>query len=561
MDLRDRSGVLQVVFTPMASKDAHELAESIRSEWVIRASGEIRERKEDAENPNLATGAVELMVNELEVLAKSDTPPFEVEDDTSAGEELRLRYRFVDLRRPFMQRMIRLRHDVTRIIWDVLSEDDFIHVETPILLKSTPEGARDYIVPSRIHHGKFYALPQSPQQLKQILMVSGIERYFQIARCFRDEDLRADRQPEHTQLDLEMSFVHQEDVMNTVERLYTHLAKTVRLDGVVATPFVKLTYKEAIERYGTDKPDLRIGMELIDVSDEASQTESKVLLEAIDKGGVVKAFAVPRCGDYTRKQCDELIQRAKDLGAPGLIWIALTKGDCDTIEALSHESVRSPLARFMDLSIVKKIAEKTGAHPGDLILAAAGDRDVSNSVLGKLRMELGEIAVNPNPSEFKFVWVTDFPLFEWDEDVKRWAPSHHVFSAPQEKYIDSLEEAPGGVIGNLFDLVCNGWELGSGSIRIHDTELQKRVFGIIGYGEQEVEERFGHLLKSFRYGVPPHGGMGLGLDRIVAILGGVQNIREVIAFPKTQTASDLMFDAPSAVTEEQLRELHVNISK
>ena len=558
VDLRDRSGLLQVVFNPEITPEAHRLAEGIRSEWVVQVSGTITARVAGAENPNLATGDVELIAKDSAILNRSLTPPFEVEDDTDADELTRMTHRYIDMRRPEMLQRLQLRHKVTHLIWDHLTENGFTQVETPILIKSTPEGARDYVVPSRVRPGSFYALPQSPQQMKQILMVSGVERYFQIAKCFRDEDLRADRQPEHTQLDLEMSFVHQQDVMDLVEGLYTRIVREARPDARLEMPFAKLPYDEAIERYGTDKPDTRYGLEMATITEIAARSDARVFQAVAGSGGTIRAFAAPGCADYPRRQTDRLIDVARGAGAQGLVFIAIDKS-ASSIGELEDGHIRSPLKNYMSVEIVREIATAVGASPGDLILIVAGTASVANNALSALRTEMAERLNLIDADEFKFAWVFDFPLFEWDEDTASWAPAHHVFSAPKQEHIPYIESDPGRVYADLFDLTCNGVELGSGSIRIHDPEVQMRVFNVIGYPDHEIEERFGHLLKAFRYGAPPHGGMGLGLDRITAMLAGQSNIREVIAFPKTQSAWDPLFDAPSTIAEEQLKELHIEL--
>ncbi len=556
VDLRDRTGLLQVVFNPEIAPDAHRLAEGVRSEWVIQARGTIRARLPGAANPNLATGEVELIVSQSQVLNRAVTPPFEVEDDTDADESTRMAFRYIDIRRPEMLERLRLRHRVTQLIWDHLTDNGFTQIETPILIKSTPEGARDYIVPSRVRPGSFYALPQSPQQMKQILMVAGVERYFQIAKCFRDEDLRADRQPEHTQLDLEMSFVHQEDVMALVEGLYTRIVKETRPEARIETPFSKLSYDAAVERYGSDKPDIRYGLEMSTITDIAAKSEARVFQTVASAGGTIRAFAAPGCASYTRRQTDQLIGIARAAGAQGLVYIAIDES-ASSVAEISDEHIRSPLKNYLSMDIVREIAQSVNAAPGDLVLIVAGTQSVANNALSALRTEMAERLELIDPNEFKFAWVFDFPLFEWDEDSKSWAPAHHVFSAPKQEHIPLIESDPGSVYADLFDLTCNGVELGSGSIRIHDPDLQMRVFNVIGYPDNEIEERFGHLLKAFRYGAPPHGGMGLGLDRITAMLAGQSNIREVIAFPKTQSAWDPLFDAPSVIAGEQLEELRI----
>ncbi len=492
------------------------------------------------------------------VLNPSLTPPFEVSETTDVDDNTRLKYRFIDLRRPRMQDLLRLRHRVTHMMWDFLTGKDFIHVETPILLKSTPEGARDYVVPSRIHPGNFYALPQSPQQLKQLLMVSGVERYFQIARCFRDEDLRADRQPEHTQLDFEMSFVHQNDVMEIVEDLYTKIVDEIVPDSTVSNPFVKLTYAEAIDRFGTDKPDLRFGMELTTITQIASRSGARVFSATESAGGVVRGFVAPGCSNYGRRQTDGLTDFAKSSGAKGLVFISLDE-NAESIEMLEEHHIMSPLKKFLSVHSVKDIAVEMKAAPGDLILIVAGAEKLVNTVLSNLRNELARQLQLIDSKQFTFAWVYDFPLFEWDEDLNKYQPAHHVFSSPKQEYLKYIKTDPGKVLADLFDLVCNGMEMGSGSIRIHDRDVQEQVFSVIGYSADQITERFGQLLTAFTYGAPPHGGMGLGLDRFVAMLAGESAIREVIAFPKTQTATDPLFEAPSTIENEQLSELHLRV--
>ena len=558
IDLRDRSGVLQVVFNPENSEIAHEIAGTLRSEWVVQIQGQVISRLPGAENPELFTGMLELSASDLVVLNPSLTPPFEVSENTDVDDNTRLKYRFIDLRRTRMQELLRLRHKVTHMMWDFLTEKNFTHVETPILLKSTPEGARDYVVPSRIHPGNFYALPQSPQQLKQLLMVSGVERYFQIARCFRDEDLRADRQPEHTQLDFEMSFVHQNDVMEIVEDLYTKIVNEIVPDSTISTPFAKLTYAEAIERFGTDKPDLRFGMELTTITQIASRSGAQVFSAIESTGGVVRGFVAPGCSNYGRRQTDGLTDFAKSSGAKGLVFISLDE-NAESVEVLEEHHIKSPLKKFLSVQSVKEIAVEMKAVPGDLILIVAGTEKLVNTVLSNLRNELARQLKLIDPKQFAFAWVYDFPLFEWDEDLNQYQPAHHVFSSPKQEHLKYIETDPGKVLADLFDLVCNGMEMGSGSIRIHDRDVQEQVFSVIGYSSDEITERFGQLLTAFTYGAPPHGGMGLGLDRFVATLAGESAIREVIAFPKTQTATDPLFEAPSTIENEQLDELHLRV--
>ena len=554
IDLRDRTGVLQVVFNPEVSPDGHMLAEQMRSEWVVQVRGKISKRIEGAENPALATGEVELIADTTTVLNRSLTPPFEVDDETQADELTRMTHRFVDIRRPAMQERLRLRHRVTRSIWNYLDAEGFTYVETPILIKSTPEGARDYVVPSRVRPGHFYALPQSPQQLKQMLMVSGVERYFQIAKCFRDEDLRADRQPEHTQLDLEMSFVHQQDVMETVEGLYASILREHRPDAKISAPFKKLTWDEAMDRYGSDKPDTRYELTFSTLTDIAVKSEARVFSSVANAGGVVRGFVAPGCGNYGRGQTDALIDVAKGAGAQGLVFIAIDE-NANSIGSLTVDEFRSPLKNYLSVDVVRDLARASGAAPGDLILMVAGPTSVVNPALSALRTEVARQLHLADDNEFSFAWVYDFPLFEWDAQLRGWTPAHHVFSQPKPEHLDIIESKPGEVYAELFDLTCNGIELGSGSIRIHDADVQRKVFNVIGYTDSEIEERFGHLLRAFRYGAPPHGGMGLGLDRLVAMLAGQSSLREVIAFPKTQSASDPLFEAPGAINPDQMHEL------
>ena len=558
IDLRDRSGMLQVVFNPEHGEKAHDLAQSLRSEWVVQVTGQVVSRLSGAENPDLATGAVELSATDINVLNRSVTPPFEVSDDIEVDPTTRFKYRFMDLRRPKMQDNLRLRHKVTHMMWDFLTEKGFTQIETPILIKSTPEGARDYVVPSRVHPGNFYALPQSPQQLKQLLMVSGVERYFQIARCFRDEDLRADRQPEHTQLDFEMSFVHQEDVMEMVEELYTKIVSEVISDAEVVTPFIRLTYEQSMERFGSDKPDLRYGMELTTITQTAASSDARVFQAVAASGGSIRGFVAKGCANFVRRQTDELTDYAKSSGAQGLVFIAIDD-TAPSIHGLEGDHIKSPLKKFLSVDVVKKLAYEMSAEPGDLMLIVAGTNKLVNTVLSNLRIEMARRLNLIDNNKLVFAWVYDFPLFEWDDELNKYEPAHHVFSSPKPEHMDYLDSEPGKVIGTLWDLVCNGSEMGSGSIRIHDSDLQRKLFKIIGYSAQQIEDRFGQLLTAFTYGAPPHGGMGLGLDRLVAMLAGEDAIREVIAFPKTQSAFDPLFEAPSSIENEQLDDLHIRV--
>ena len=557
IDVRDRDGVTQVVFNPENAPAAAETAQRLRSEWVVRVDGKIAPRPAGTANPNIPTGEVELVAENVEVLNESLTPPFYVNEDSDVDELLRMRYRYLDLRRPRMRDTLILRHRVVKFIRDYLDERGFLEVETPILIKSTPEGARDYLVPSRLYPGSFYALPQSPQQLKQLLMASGVEKYFQIARCFRDEDPRADRQPEHTQLDLEMSFVEEDDVLNLIEGLYAALIESVAPDKTIIKPFPRLTYAQAMDAYGTDKPDLRFGMKMADISDVAAQTEFRVFTGAVESGGIVKGFSAPGCAAYSRRQTDELIDFAKSWGARGLVTIALT-GEGE-IDGLASDQIRSAAARFLSLDQIKTIARRLGAAPGDMALIVAGDAKTTNQTLSALRHEMGRRLDLADPDAIAFAFINDFPLFEWNENEDRWDAMHHAFSMPKygtERYIES---DPSKVIGRLYDLVANGFELASGSIRIHTRELQERVFAVLGYAPDEVAERFGQLLTAFEYGAPPHGGIAPGIDRLIMVLAGTDNIRDVIAFPKTQNAVDPLFGAPSPVDKEQLDELKLSV--
>ena len=557
IDVRDRDGLTQVVFNPEIAPDAHSTAESFRNEWVIQVTGEVAPRPEGTENPGIATGAIELVASGASVLNESLTPPFYINEESDVEELLRMKYRYLDLRRPGMRDMLVLRHKVVKFIRDFLDERAFLEVETPILIKSTPEGARDYLVPSRLYPGSFYALPQSPQQLKQLLMAAGVEKYFQIARCFRDEDPRADRQPEHTQLDLEMSFVEEDDVLGLIEELYTALIDTVMPEKRVLRPFPRLTYAESMASYGTDKPDLRFGMEMADLSDIAVSTDFRVFTSAVESGGIVKGFSAPGCASYSRRQTDELIDFVKEWGARGLVTIALT-GE-GSINDLTEDQVRSAAARFLSLDQIKEIARKTGADVGDMVLIVAGPGKTTNQALSSLRHEMGRRLELTDPDLIAFAFVTDFPLFEWNENEERWDAMHHAFSMPKYGTEKFIESDPSRVIGRLYDLVANGHELASGSIRIHTRELQEKVFEVLGYTKDEVAERFGQLLTAFEYGAPPHGGIAPGIDRLLMVLLQTDNIRDVIAFPKTQNGIDPLFGAPGEVDQGQLDELKLKV--
>ena len=558
IDLRDREGIVQVVFNPETSASCHKIASEMRNEYVVRVGGEVALRPPGTENPKLPTGDIEVIARNTDILNPSKTPPFYINEDIEVEESLRLKYRYLDLRRARMKENLLLRHRVVKFIRDFLDARGFIEVETPVLIKSTPEGARDYLVPSRLHPGKFYALPQSPQQLKQLLMVAGVEKYFQIARCFRDEDTRADRQPEFTQLDLEMSFVEEEDILKLMEELFISVVETIKPEMRVIKPFPRLTYAEAMERYGTDKPDLRFGLELGDLTNIAAQSDFSIFRSAIAEGGKVKGICAPGCGDYTRSQLDELNRLAQSLGAEGLITMSLGAAG-GGLNDLTIEMVKSVAARFLTLDQIKQMARRLGADMGDLLLIIAGKPKLVDMTLSGLRQEMGHRLELADPNLFVFAFIQDFPLLRWDEEAGRWDSEHHPFTAPQDEDAPLLDSAPEKVRGRHYDVVCNGYEIGGGSLRIHIAELQKKLFKLLGYSDEEIEERFGHMLEAFDYGAPPHGGIALGLDRIVMLLAGEETIREVIAFPKNQSAADLTFNAPSSVSEEQLAELHLRL--
>ncbi len=551
IDLRDRSGIVQVVANPDISATAHSVAQEARSEYVLQIQGVVRTRPKELINPDLDTGEIEVIAQEVKVLNPAKTPPFYIYDDQPVDETLRLQYRYLDLRRQRMQRNLILRHAVIKYIRDFLDQHGFIEIETPILFKSTPEGARDYLVPSRLYPGHFYALPQSPQQLKQLLMVAGYERYFQIARCFRDEDQRGDRQPEFTQLDLEMSFVERDDVMELIEEMMIGIVEQCSDCQVLTKPFPRLTYAEAMARFGTDRPDIRFGMELTDVSSIVAESEFRIFASTVADGGMVKGIRAPGCASYSRSQIDELTALVAEEGAKGLAWLALDEG----------KDIRSSFAKFLSDDEVKGIIKRLDGESGDLLLFVAGPSKVVNSALGALRLEMGErLGLRKHIDQtMALCWVIDFPLFEWDEEGQRWDPSHHLFTSPMPEDMPLLDSDPGAARGQQYDLVCNGEEIAGGSIRIHSRDVQERIFELIGLEMEEAQERFGHMLEAFEYGTPPHGGIAPGIDRLVMLLAGEPNIREVIAFPKTQQAKDLMASAPSPVGQEQLDELHIQV--
>lgn len=547
IDLRDRSGVMQVVFNPEVSEAALETAERIRSEYVISVTGEVLQRDPSQYNDNIETGKIEVLVDEVEVLSKAETPPFQVMDE-SIAEDIRLKYRYLDLRKPKLQNILKLRHQLNRSIRNFLDNETFIDIETPVLSKSTPEGARDYLVPSRVHEGEFYALPQSPQIYKQLLMLSGMERYYQIVKCFRDEDLRADRQPEFTQVDIEMSFTDQEQMIELNERMIKQVMKDVK--GVdIKTPLPRMTYAQAMAEYGVDKPDTRFGLKLNDLSDFSRSVDFKVFRSAVENGGMVKAIVVKgEESRFSRKDIDKLETYVKTYGAKGLAWLKVKEDD-----------LNGPIAKFFSADNRRDLFETLSLENGDLILFVADTEKVVHASLGNLRNKLAKDLDLIPEDQFNFLWVTDWPLFEYDEEAGRYFAAHHPFTSPKAEDVEKLETAPEEVIANAYDIVLNGYELGGGSVRIHDAETQEKMFRALGFTDEERDEQFGFLLEAFKYGAPPHGGIAYGFDRFVMLLAGTDNIRDVIAFPKTASASDLMMNAPSRVSGEQLKELHIEV--
>ena len=549
LDIRDRYGITQVISDPERAPEVHHMASELRSEYVVQISGKVVPRLAGTENQNLSTGAIEIAADAIEILNPSRTTPFPISDTIQVDESLRLKYRYLDLRRPSMRDNMILRHRVVKTIRDYLDERGFLEIETPILMKSTPEGARDYLVPSRLYAGEFYALPQSPQQLKQLLMVAGMDRYFQIARCFRDEDQRSDRQPEFTQLDLEMAFVAEEDVMSLIEGLLINLIEETTNKRIKELPFPRLSYAHVMDRYGTDHPDLRFDLPLVEISVLASEGNFGVFQNALAANGMVKGIRVPGAGGYSRKEIEELTEFARMLGAKGLVSLAISPSN----------EVKSPLTKFMSTDEVQAIIDRLQGEPGDLLLFVADSAKVCNDVLFRLRVKLGERLNLIDPNELALCWVVDFPLLHFDEESQRYEAEHNPFSGMEEAHMDRLDSDPLNIRAKQYDIICNGYEIGGGSVRINVAEIQQKVFSLMKLNDEEIKEQFGHLLEAFEYGAPPHGGIALGIDRLVMLFADEDSIREVIAFPKTQSAQDLMMNAPSPVDEKQLRELHLQL--
>ena len=548
IDLRDRSGLVQIVFNPDFSGAAMEFADKARNEFVLAIRGTVVEREAETVNANLNTGEIEVRVTELEILNTAKNPPFFIEDGVDTDESLRLKYRYLDLRRPEMQKTLMLRSKAAKVFRDFLDENDFIDVETPILTKSSPEGARDYLVPSRVHPGEFFALPQSPQIYKQLLMVSGLERYYQIARCFRDEDLRADRQPEFTQVDIETSFMSRDQLLDMMEQLMVRLYRAT--SGVeLSTPFQRLSYAEAIGKYGSDKPDLRFGLELVDVSEIAAGSGVQVFSQVVSKGGQVKALNAKGCGVWSRKEIDDLGPYASRYGAKGLAWIQMKDGE-----------MKGPIVKFFKEEELSALRELLGAEEGDLLLFSADKSKVVADVLGALRLKIGRDLGLINEKEFKFAWVIDFPLLGYDEEAKRYVAEHHPFTRPHDDDLALFDTDPGQIRAQAYDLVLNGYEVGGGSMRIYKREVQEQMFKALGFSMEEANEQFGFLLEAFEYGTPPHGGFAYGFDRLVMLIAGRTNLRETIAFPKTASATDLLMNAPSGVSDKQLEDLSVRVA-
>lgn len=548
LEVRDRYGITQAVFEPHIDANALHLAKHARSEFVVSIEGVVRKRPEGMDNPELETGFIDVLADTIVILNQAKTPPFPIKDEIDAHEDLRLKYRYLDLRRPEMQENLFLRHKMYLLVRQYLDQYGFTEVETPVLMKSTPEGARDFLVPSRLHKGRFYALPQSPQTYKQLLMVAGLDRYFQIVKCFRDEDLRADRQPEFTQIDIEMSFVDRDDVLNVMEGLIHRIYKDIK--GIdIHLPLKRLSYEEAMERYGSDKPDLRFDLEMTTLNDLFRDSEFRVFKDTLDKKGIITGLLAPGCGEYTRNQLDVLTDFAKKLGAGGLIWIRV-----------KQEGLESPTMKFFTDNEKTGMIEKLGAKPGDLILILVGPKTKTLNQMGSLRLEMARRLELIKPdAEPKLLWVLDFPLFEWDEETKRYYAMHHPFTSPRIEDVQYMESDPGRVYARAYDLVLNGNEIAGGSIRIHNKELQQQMFNALGLTPEEAQVKFGFLMNAFEYGAPPHGGIAFGFDRLAMLLAGKSSIREVIAFPKTASGMSLMDESPSEVDEHQLKELHIKI--
>ncbi len=548
IDLRDRYGETQIVFEPTYNTETHEEAKVLRSEFVISIEGKVRKRPEGTENPALPTGEVDVMVDKLIILNEAATPPFQIKDDVDVHEDLRLKYRYLDLRRKEMQENLLLRHKFYQIVRNYFDKKDFVEIETPFLIKSAPEGARDFLVPSRLHSGEFYALPQSPQLYKQLLMVSGFDRYFQIVKCFRDEDFRADRQPEFTQIDVEMSFIDQKDIFEIVEELMKELFAKIK-NYELKTPIPRLTYDEAMEKYGSDKPDLRFGLEMVTLNDAVKDSEFRLFSETVKKDEIVTGLLAKGCGDFTRNQLDGLTEFAKKQGASGLIWMRVKENDLE-----------APVAKFLSETDKKNIIEKLNAEPGDLLFIIVGPKNKALTVMGAIRLEMAKrldlIKPDAKPA---LVWVTDFPLLEWNPDLNRYQAMHHPFTSPRVEDFELMETAPEKVRARAYDLVLNGNEIAGGSIRIHNSKMQSLMFKALGISDKEAEDKFGFLLNAFKYGAPPHGGIAFGVDRTAMLLAGESSIREVIAFPKTSSGVSLMENSPSTVSDDQLKELHLKL--
>ena len=548
--LRDRTGIVQAVVDGSAEKELFEKAETIRSEFVVSITGTVALRTAENINENMKTGHVEIIAEDLRILSESETTPFQIEENITVNDELRLKYRYLDLRRPNIFRNIKLRHDVTHVVRDFLDKEGFLEIETPMLTRSTPEGARDYLVPSRVHPGNFYALPRSPQLFKQLLMVSGMDKYFQIARCFRDEDLRADRQPEFTQIDMELSFIDIDDILDVNERLIKRVFKEV-LGVDVKTPFRRMTWKEGMERFGSDKPDMRFGMELKDLSEIVKDTEFVVFKNALEAGGSVRAINADGCGKMPRKQIDQLVEFVKTYKAKGLAWIVVNEDG----------SIKSQIAKFFTDEKMAEIVKAMDGKPGDLILICADKNKVVFDALGALRLEMAKRLDLTRPDDYNFLWITEFPMFDWSEEENRWVAEHHPFTSPMDEDLELLDTNPGAVRAKAYDMVLNGVELGGGSIRIHRQDIQKKIFELLGFSDEEAYNKLGFLLNAFKYGVPPHGGLAFGLDRMVMLMAGASTIRDVIAFPKVKDASCLLTDAPNVVDQVQLDELDIALKE